>query len=214
MSSGKFITLEGGEGTGKSTQARILLKRLQAAGHEAIMTREPGGSKLAEAIRTFVLSGQAKDFGPFAEAILFSVAREDHLESTIRPALAKGKWVVCDRFTDSTRAYQGTAGVKTSVLRALERVVVDGTRPDLTILLDMPVEESLKRAERRTVTNQHGQPRDHFELKEIGYHRALRQAFLAIAEEEPKRVVVIDADRPESQVAEAVWEAVVNRLHP
>lgn len=211
---GKFITLEGGEGAGKSTQARLLADRLKAAGHQTLITREPGGSVLAEKIREFVLSGEADAFGPFAEAILFAVARDDHLDHAIRPALAKGQWVVCDRFSDSTLAYQGTAGVKPPVLKALERTVVEDTRPDLTIILDLPAEEGLARAGRRSVSNGHGAGADHFETKDLSYHAALRQAFLDIAREEPERCVVVDARHPESAVAEDVWESVMDRLRP
>ena len=214
MSGGKFITLEGGEGVGKSTQARLLLDRIKESGHAAIMTREPGGSELAEAVREFVLSGEAKEFGPFAEAVLFTIAREDHLEQTIRPALERGYWVVCDRFIDSTRAYQGTAGVPPGVIKALDRLIVHDTRPDLTIVLDLPPEEGLARAARRSGGNGHGDPQDPFESRELGYHLALRDAFLNIARNEPERVVVVDASRHEVEVAEDVWDAVAERLKP
>lgn len=214
MNRGKFITLEGGEGAGKSTQARFLAQRLEEAGHDTLVTREPGGSALAESIRDFVLSGEASDYGPFAEAILFSVAREDHLDQTIRPALARGAWVICDRFFDSTLAYQGAAGVKPEVLKALERVTVEDIRPDLTIILDIPAEEGLARADKRAASNGAAAALDRFEAQDMSYHIALRQAFLNIAREEPERCVVIDARRPEAGVAEDVWESVVDRLQP
>lgn len=213
MSSGKFITLEGGEGAGKSTQAQLLAQRLKEAGHETVVTREPGGSELAETIRDFVLSGGAADYGPFAEAILFSVAREDHLEQTIKPALERGDWVICDRFTDSTLAYQGAAGVKPEVLKALERAAVEGVRPDLTVILDIPAEEGLARAGKRSAGNGAAAP-DHFEGKDMSFHVTLRQTFLNIAREEPDRCVVIDARLPEAGVADDIWESVVDRLQP
>lgn len=214
MSRGKFITLEGGEGAGKSTQARRLMQRLQDAGQKAIVTREPGGSKLAETIREFLLTGEAERFGPFAEAILFSIAREAHLESTIRPALTRGDWVVCDRFADSTRAYQGTAGVKPGALNALEQLVVAGTKPNLTIVLDLPAEAGLARAAKRSRGNGHGSPPDHFELRELSFHAALRRAFLDIAEGDPERCAVVDARLSETEVADKVWDLVVGRLRP
>lgn len=212
MAAGKFITFEGGEGAGKSTQAEMLAQRLNETGHETLVTREPGGSEKAEEIREFLLSGKARGFGSPGEAMLFYAARDDHLEKTIRPALEAGRWVICDRFSDSTRAYQGAAGgVSPALLATLERVVVAETRPDLTIILDLPPEEGLRRA---GAGDDETEPADRFESMDIGFHRALRQAFLDIAEEEPERCLVLDAMEPASAVAEAVWEAVVERLEP
>ncbi len=145
--SGRFITFEGGEGAGKSTQIARLLDCLKAEGLDAIATREPGGSPKAERIRESVLSGAAQSLGPFAEAILFSAARIDHLRETIRPALARGAFVLCDRFADSTRAYQGVLGhIDASLMRALEWATIGDTRPDLTFILDVPAEVGLARA--------------------------------------------------------------------
>lgn len=214
MPPGRFITLEGGEGAGKSTQARILAERLKAAGHDTLLTREPGGSPTAELIREFLLSGRAEAFGPMGEAVLFSVARDDHLTETIRPALERGTWVVCDRFADSTRAYQGTAGLKPEAVRALERLIVAGTRPDLTLILDLPVEEGLARASHRSGGNGEAEAGDAFERRSLGYHRALRDAFLDIALDEPERCVVIDAARPQDAVADDIWRVVQERLKP
>lgn len=215
MAAGKFITFEGGEGAGKSTQAALLAERLNETGHETLVTREPGGSEKAEQIRAFLLSGQARGFGPLGEALLFYAARDDHLEKTIRPALEAGNWVICDRFADSTRAYQGAAaGVGPLLLGTLERVVVGDTRPDMTIILDLPPEEGLRRAARAAASGDEAGTPDRFESMDIGFHRALRQAFLDIAAEEPERCVVIDALEPASAVGEAVWEAVVERLDP
>jgi dTMP kinase len=207
---GYFITLEGGEGVGKSTQAQLLASRLQEAGLKAVTTREPGGSPRAEALRRVVLSGAAAPFGPSGEAILFSAARIDHVDQKIAPALAAGEWVICDRFADSTRAYQGAAGkLDKSLIDSLERVAVGDTRPDLTLILDMPVERSLARAaERRDAA---AKP-DRFEGESRSFHETLRRAFLQIAAAEPRRCVVIDADRPSEDVAKAIWTSVRQRF--
>lgn len=209
VETGKLITFEGGEGAGKSTQVSILVERLRSAGRHAIATREPGGSPVAEDIRETLLSGKVKQFGPFAEALLFSIARQDHIDTVIADALARGQWVVCDRFLDSTRAYQGaTGGVPAPVISALERLTLHGIMPNLTIVLDIPVEEGLARMARRR-----GAP-DRFESQDLAQHERIRKAFLNIAEEEPGRCVVIDARKPEALVAEDVWEAVAERLSP
>ena len=209
--SGRFITFEGGEGSGKSTQAGILANRLARAGRKVFSTREPGGSPAAEEIREALLSGRIWQFGPFAEALLFAVARADHIENAIGQALLEGKWVVCDRFLDSTRAYQGaTAGVPRGLINALERLTVGGLLPDITFILDIPPEDGLARAaERRS-----GDAPDRFEGQEVMLHERVRRAFLDIAEEEPERCVVIDASQPEAMVAEDVWEIVLQRLSP
>jgi dTMP kinase len=209
VETGRLITFEGGEGAGKSTQVSILVERLRNAGRHAIATREPGGSPAAENIRETLLSGKVKQFGPFAEALLFSIARQDHIDTVISDALARGQWVVCDRFLDSTRAYQGaTGGVPAPVISALERLTLHGVMPNLTIVLDIPVEEGLARMARRR-----GAP-DRFESQDISQHERIRKAFLDIAEEESGRCVVIDARKPEALVAEDVWEAVAERLSP
>ena len=209
VETGKLITFEGGEGAGKSTQVLLLVERLKSAGRHAVATREPGGSPAAEEIRETLLSGKIKSFGPFAEALLFSIARQDHVDTVISDALARGQWVVCDRFLDSTRAYQGvTGGVPAPVISALERLTLHGLMPNLTIVLDIPVEEGLARARRRRTTP------DRFESQDFGQHERIRKAFLDIAEEEPARCVVIDARKPEALVAEDVWEAVAAHLRP
>ena len=209
VETGRLITFEGGEGAGKSTQVSILVGRLRNVGRHAIATREPGGSPAAEDIRETLLSGKVKQFGPFAEALLFSIARQDHIDTVISDALARGQWVVCDRFLDSTRAYQGAnGGVPAPVISALERLTLHGVMPNLTIVLDIPVEEGLARMARRR-----GAP-DRFESQDISQHERIRKAFLDIAEEESGRCVVIDARKPEALVAEDVWEAVAERLSP
>lgn len=216
MASGKFITLEGGEGTGKSTQAALLAERLREAGHKVVETREPGGTERGERIREFLLSGNAEEFGPMGEAVLFSAAREEHVRELIKPALERGDWVLCDRFSDSTAAYQGAAGgLRPSVLRGLERVAVGNTMPDLTIILDLPPEVGLERAAARNEkVAANGEDADRFEGMERRFHVALRDCFLQIAAEVPERCVVVDAQQAESAVAEDVWEAVVERLAP
>jgi dTMP kinase len=206
---GRFVTFEGGEGVGKSTQVERLRGRLGALGREVVVTREPGGSPRAEAIRASILAGRAKAYGPLAEAALFCAARADHLDRLIRPALARGAIVLCDRFADSTRAYQGALGsLDGGLIRALERVVVGDTRPDLTILLDAPAETGLDRARRR----RGGAGADRFEAEEGAFHERLRRAFLDLAAAEPARFVVVDASRPPEAVEDAVWAAVEERL--
>jgi dTMP kinase len=211
VDTGRFITFEGGEGSGKSTQAGILANRLARAGRKVLATREPGGSPAAEEIREALLSGRVWQFGPFAEALLFSVARGDHVETAIGEALLEGKWVVCDRFLDSTRAYQGaTAGVPRALISALERLTVGGLLPDITFVLDIPAEEGLARAAERRGGGVPGR----FESQELMLHERVRRAFLDIAGEEPDRCIVIDASQPEAMVAEDVWEVVLQRLSP
>jgi dTMP kinase len=206
----RFITLEGGEGVGKSTQALRLAERLRQSGIDAIETREPGGSPGAEMLRDLLLSGKIKDLGPKAEAILFAAARIDHIDRKIAPALAAGTWVVSDRFTDSTRAYQGAlGGLDPGFLRALERVTVGDIRPDLTLILDLPPEVGLGRAATRRGANVVS---DRFESEAIAFHAALRQAYLEIAAAEPERCVIVDATRSEDDVAQAIWDAVTYRL--
>jgi dTMP kinase len=207
---GRFITFEGGEGVGKSTQIKLLAETLAGAGIAAVVTREPGGSPKAEALRRVILSGAAASFGPSGEAILFSAARIDHIEQKIAPALASGDWVLCDRFADSTRAYQGVAGkLDKSLIDSLERVAVGETQPDLTFVLDMPVEKSLQRAAQR----RDGKAKaDRFESETRAFHETLRQAFLDIAKAAPQRCVVIDADWPSGEVAKQVWAEVRKRL--
>jgi dTMP kinase len=207
---GRFITLEGGEGVGKSTQAKLLAERLAEAGVKSVVTREPGGSPRAEALRRVILSGAAAPFGPSGEALLFAAARIDHIDNKISPALAAGEWVICDRFADSTRAYQGAAGkVDAELIDSLERVAVGATRPDLTLMLDMPVEKGLQRAaERRDAA---AKP-DRFEGESRAFHEMLRKAFLDIAAAAPERCAVIDADRSSNEVAEDIWARVRERF--
>lgn len=209
MGGGLFITLEGGEGTGKSTQARRLAARLESEGDDVVLTREPGGAPAAEDIRRLLVTGTPERWSPLAEALLNYAARDAHLAATIRPALARGAVVVCDRFMDSTRAYQGhAAGCDVALIDRLEAVVVGATRPDLTLVFDLDPETGLARAGARG--DDGGE--DRYEKKGLAFHRRLRQAFLAIAAGDPARCVVIDAAAPLDDVAAAVWKAVAPRL--
>ncbi len=209
MARGFFITFEGGEGAGKSTQLARLAERLGAAGREVVRTREPGGSPGAEAIRALLVTGEADRWSPVTETLLMYAARRDHIERVIAPALARGAVVLCDRFADSTRAYQGAGGgAPAGLIDALEAAVLDRLRPDLTLILDLPVEAGLARAAGR------GGAEARFESKGLEFHSRLRGAFLKIAEAEPDRCVLIDAARDEAAVAAAVWSWVRTRLGP
>jgi dTMP kinase len=206
---GRFITFEGGEGSGKSTHIKILADRLNAARLRAIVTREPGGSPGAEIIRHLVLSGMGKLLGPDAETLLFAAARDDHVRTVIKPALNQGIWVLCDRFSDSTRAYQGSLGhVAPAVLNAMERVTIGDLKPDLTIILDVPVEIGMQRAARRRGA---GAP-DRFEAEDLKFHQELREAYRQIAAGEPQRCVLIDANAEASTVAANIWAALRDRF--
>jgi dTMP kinase len=210
LAKGFFITFEGGEGAGKSTQVERLARRLKEQGAAVVTTREPGGSERAERIRGAVLAGGAERLGPLAEALLFSAARLDHLEAKIRPALRSGAFVLCDRFADSMTAYQGLdGGLEEGIIKALARVVVDRTRPDLTILLDLPAEVGLSRAAARR-----GSPEgaDRFEAEPVEVHERLRQIFLRIARDEPDRCLVIDATRSADDIEAAIWRSVRTRF--
>jgi dTMP kinase len=201
--SGFFITFEGGEGAGKTTQIRRLAERLSSSGWRVTLTREPGGCPSAEAIRDVVKSAP---MDAVSETLLFNAARIENLNQTIRPALKRGDVVLCDRFMDSTRAYQMVgAGVPVEVIDTLERWSVGPTRPDLTIVFDLEPEQGLKRAQLRAALDQ-------FEQRGIEYHKRLRTAFLAIAKAEPARCVVVDAAGDEDDVALAIWAAVSPRL--
>lgn len=207
MAHGRFITFEGGEGTGKSTQVRNLAARLTQAGHDVVATREPGGSPGAESIRDLLVRGSADRWSPVAETLLMYAARRDHIERVIRPALARGAWVICDRFADSTRAYQGAAGgTDPALIAALETHVLEEVRPDLTLVLDLPAQAGLARAAERAGAE------TRFESKGEAFHGRLRDAFLAIAKAEPARCVVVDGGAPIAAVSEAIWAAVCERL--
>lgn len=209
MARGYFITFEGGEGAGKSTQIAILADRLARTGHEVVTTREPGGSPGAEAIRRVLLSGAAEPFGNTMEAILFAAARSDHIEQLIRPAVEDGAIVLCDRFMDSSRVYQGSTGkTDKKFMETLERVTVNGMAPDLTIILDIDPEIGLARASARRGSD----APDRFEKETTEIHRKRRQAFLDIAAAEPDRCVTVDATMETGEIANVIEKAVISRL--
>ncbi len=207
MQRGHFISFEGGEGAGKSTQIRRLATRLEALGGRVALTREPGGSAGAESLRDLLVRGEADRWSPIAETLILYAARADHLERRIRPALEGGDWVLCDRFADSTRAYQGAGGgTPATVISALEQAVIGGDWPDLTLILDLPPAAGLARAAER------GGAEQRFESKGAAFHERLRAGFLEIAAAEPQRCRVIDAEAGMDVVAEAVWAAVCDRF--
>ena len=207
MARGRLISFEGGEGAGKTTQIRRLADRLAPLVGEVVLTREPGGSPGAEALRDLLVRGEADRWSPMSETLILYAAREDHLERLIRPALARGDWVLSDRFADSTRAYQGAGGgTSEGFIKVLEQAVLGDVRPELTLILDLPVDEGLARAAAR------GGGEERFERKGRAFHERLRQGFLEIAHSEPRRCVLIDAAAPPERVAGQVWAAVRDRL--
>ncbi len=204
---GRFITLEGGEGTGKSTQARRLVAALAEKGISTILTREPGGSLGAEEIRGLLVNGDPGRWEAITETLLVYAARADHVARTIGPALVADKWVVCDRFNDSTYAYQGAGrGLERETIRRIDAIVLDDFKPDLTLVLDLPVEVGLKRATGR------GRQETRFEMFDQAFHERLRQAFVDIAKRSPDRCALIDASQNETDVAKAIWDAVTRRF--
>ncbi len=204
--SGRLITFEGGEGVGKSTQIRRLGTMLVQAGLEVVTTREPGGTPGAEAIRNLVTEGHADRWSPMTETLLFLAARQDHIERLIAPALAEGRWVLCDRFIDSTRVYQGIAGtLGLDLIDQLHRTIFDRLAPDLTILLDLPIETGLARREAAGAANR-------FEQKVTDFHQAVRNGFLDLAGREPERFSLIDAAPLEDEVAIQIGQAVKRRF--
>lgn len=209
MKRGLFITFEGGEGAGKSTQIDRLAKRLRAKRYDLVVTREPGGSPGAEAVRHVLLSGAAESLGPQMEAILFAAARSDHVEQIIRPAIERGEIVLCDRFLDSSRVYQGATGdLDASFMGTLERVAIDGFMPDLTLIFDLDPAEGLKRASLRRGAD----VADRFEKETLELHERRREAFLEIARNEPERCIVINASLSADEVENAVTSTVFELL--
>jgi len=204
---GRFISLEGGEGAGKSTLARALEAKLIALGKTVIVTREPGGTPGAELIRDLLVTGSVDRWSPLTELCLFYAARGDHLERVIRPALARGDWVLCDRFADSTMAYQGHAsGAGRDAVHAMDQLIVAPTFPHLTLLLDLDVTVGLARAAARRGSE------TRFEDKERAFHERLREAYRTIAADNPDRCVVLDASVPPDAVADAAWHFLRDRL--
>ena len=203
---GRLITLEGGEGSGKSTLIAGLDRALQAQGFDLLTTREPGGTKLAESVRNLVLSPPGEDhWSPLAEALLMNAARSDHIERKIQPALEAGRWVLCDRYADSTLVYQGIGGVSERLLLAMQTEVTRRARPDLTLVLDGPVDVLLPRRRQRGTS-------DNFESRPLDFHEAVRQGFLDIARKEPRRCVVLDATQPADTVLQEALGAIAARL--
>lgn len=215
MTRGKFITFEGGEGSGKSTQIVRLAEKLRSRGVDVLSTREPGGSPFAERLRRLLLDPSTEPHSALAEALVFYAARADHLDRVIRPALAAGTWVLCDRFSDSTRVYQGHGGrLDLSSIDALDRLVVRPTSPDLTLVIDLDPVIGLERAAQRRKAPGSGAPReaDAFERRDLAFHNLLREGFLAIAHAEPKRCAIIDGSRAAEAVHFEIMEAVEARL--
>ncbi|EKE70928.1 dTMP kinase [Oceanibaculum indicum] len=209
---GRFITLEGGEGAGKSTQIGRLADWLSSRGIAVETTREPGGAPGAEAIRELIVKGSIERWDAMAEALLMTAARRMHVVQRIHPALEAGRWVICDRFSDSTMAYQGYAhGLGREPVDQLQRIAIGGLKPDLTLILDLPVEAGLARAHARG-TQTPGTGEDRFERMGHDFHRRLRDGFLDIARREPERCAVIDATADIDAVADAIRDAVASRF--
>lgn len=211
---GRFITLEGGEGAGKSTQCQRLAAALKAVGKNVLTTREPGGSPGAEAIRRLLVEGDTGRWDGVTELLLHYAARRDHLEKTVLPALERGAWVISDRFADSTMAYQGYGfALGRGAVETVHRVAVGGFVPDLTLILDLPVDAGLKRAGKRDGDDDGtGGGSNRYERMDRGFHERLRKGFLDIAGREPERCAVIDAARDTDSVAQSIREAVRQRL--
>lgn len=206
--SGRFITFEGGEGAGKSTQLKLLAESLEAAGLDVVQTREPGGSPGAEAIRRLLVEGEPGRWDAVTETLLHFAARRDHLVRTVWPALSDGRWVLSDRFADSTMAYQGSGhGLPSHAIEQIYALSVGVFRPDLTVILDQPVEEGLRRAAAR---NNGGE--DRYERMGLEFHRRLRQGFLDIAKAHPDRCIVLSAQGSVEDVRARIWGAVEGRL--
>jgi len=203
----RFITLEGGEGAGKSTQAKMLAAALEARGLVCVLTREPGGSPGAEEIRKLIVEGEPGRWDVLTETLLLCAARADHVAQTIRPALAAGRWVICDRFSDSTYAYQGAGrGLDAGTIRSIETAAIGSLKPDLTLILDIPVEIGLARAGTRG-THEH-----RFESFDAAFHERLRTAFRALASADPDRCALIDSSVMPDEVSRSIWHVVSQRF--
>jgi dTMP kinase len=206
---GKFISFEGGEGAGKSTQVKLLASSLRALGRDTLLTREPGGSPGGEEIRKLLVEGEPERWTPLAETLLFVAARADHVARLIEPALAKGQWVVSDRFADSTFVYQGIGrGLGVDIVRRVQQAALGNFAPDLTIVLDIDPRTGLKR------TAERGKGETRFERFDAAFHERLRTGFREIAGQEPKRCTVVDGARSAETIAAEIWRIVEERLHP
>ncbi|MEO6093409.1 MAG: dTMP kinase [Novosphingobium sp.] len=210
MTRGRFIAFEGGEGAGKSTHARLLAQALEARGIDLVLTREPGGTPGAEAIRALLLGRDGVDWSPRAEALLFAAARSDHVERVIRPALVAGRWVICDRFVDSSRAYQGGAGgLDDADVLALHRVGSNGLLPDLTLLIEIAPEEAARRLEARDAAGT-----DRIGGRDDAYHARVAASFARLAEAEPRRFARVDGNAERGVVHERMIAALAPMLGP
>ncbi len=206
---GTFVTFEGGEGAGKTTQIKLLATKLQELGHDVVVTREPGGTAGAEAIRELILNPSGFNFSPMTETLLFFAARCDHVEKVILPALQRGTIVLCDRFVDSTFAYQSALGnIRRTVIQELARLVLDDLKPDLTFMLDVEPEQGLRRAALRRGTD----VTDRFEAESLEFHKRIRNQFLAIAGAEFERCIVVSGDQQPDAIAEQIFEAFMQHL--
>lgn len=215
MARGLFITFEGGEGAGKSTQSRRLKSALEEKGYDVVLTREPGGTPEAEKIRDLLVQRDGGNWTPMAECLLFFAARQMHVETLIKPAITSGKIVICDRFTDSTIAYQGYGhGFDISIIHQMETLTLNGFKPDLTFILDLPVEDGLARSLRqKNVADGKENTEDRFEKLKRDFHEKLRQGFLSIAREEPERCVVVDALTGPDEISDKIISLVIKKTN-
>jgi dTMP kinase len=208
-----LITFEGTEGCGKSTQAKLLQKRLESVGRSCLLTREPGGTRIGREIRKILLNPANRRMASEVEMALYFADRAQHLQEVILPAVDDGKTVICDRFTDSTLAYQGYArGIPRRLIRSLDRILTGAYRPRFTVLLDLPVEVGLRRARGRNQKSKKGRGEARFEAEHLEFHTRVRQGYLQMARKEPDRYVVVDAEGNRSKVHEAVWKQMASRM--
>jgi dTMP kinase len=210
---GRFVTFEGGEGAGKSTQSQLLAARLRERGQDVILTREPGGVAQADVLRELLLSGEPDRWSAMSEALLMYAARVEHWRLKISPALQRGAWVICDRFADSSMAYQGYAGaLGREAVETLHRLTLGDVQPDLTIVLDVTAARGLARAAKRVAAA--GETATRFEMKDAAYHERLAAAFRSIATANPARCLLIPAEGDKGAIADAIWAAAAERLGP
>jgi dTMP kinase len=208
-----FITFEGIDGCGKSTQIRLLQQRLTDCGLQVTLTREPGGSDLGVRLRSMLLQQRSVNLTPLSELFLYLADRAQHVAEVIKPALARGEVVLCDRFADSTVAYQGYGrGLDTQLLDSLNQMAIAGCVPDLTLILDLPVETGLQRARARNDRDKQSRSEDRFEAESLAFHQRIREGYLLLAALHPKRCVVVQADRDLENVCEQIWSLVTTRL--
>jgi len=210
---GIFITLEGVEGCGKTTQARLLAERLKRKGREVVLTREPGGTEIGERIRSILLDSAHRGMAPLAELFLYAAARNQHVREVIQPALARGAAVICDRYADATTAYQGAArGIPHRAIEEIHRIATEGIWPDVTVLLDLPAREGLSRAMARNSSDAAAAREDRFEREGIDFHERVREGYLEIARREPDRVIVVDASRGVEEIQREIAERIESVL--